>query len=233
MRIPIRDLPVVIGANAKRLRKDADLTLDAMAIAARRRGLKWNTSRVADFEAGRVSPNLATLTAYAFALADAGCGDITLSDLVESSTDIRVNDAMTLHRTDLHDVMTGDPIASKLGPRAFIGPLRLKTGNQILIDLADDAAEEEAERVARYLERTDAETVISVVSASGSTEERIHRALRISPALLAAVSAALWGRSFSDERDARAGANANAQKRGQITRRLQAELKGELDNGDD
>lgn len=233
MHIPIRDLPVVIGANAKRLRKESGLTLDTVAIAARRRGLKWSSSRVADFEAGRVSPNLATLTAYAFALVDAGCREMTLSDLVESSTDIRVNDAMTMPGPDLHNVMNGDPLMSNLGPRALIGPPRLKVGNQILIDLADDAAEGEAEQVSRYLERTNAETVNSIVLTSGSTEERLHRALRISPALLAAVSGALWERSFSDERDARAGANANAQKRGQITRRLQAELKAELDHGDD
>lgn len=232
MSIPIRDLPVVIGANAKRLRKDAGLTLDTVSIAARRRGLKWSTSRVADFEAGRVSPNLATLTAYAFALADAGCRDLTLSDLVESSTNIRINDAMNLHMTDLHDVMAGEPIASKLGPRSFIGPIRLKIGDQTFT-LADDAEDDEAERVSSYLKRTDRETINSIMSNSGSTEERIQRTLRISPPLLAAVSGALWGRSFSDERNARAGANANAQKRGQITRQLQAELKAELDHGDD
>lgn len=233
MQIPTRDLSVVIGANAKRLRKAAGLTLDQVAITTRQRGLKWNGSRVADFEAGRVSPNLATLTAFAFALADAGCTEITLADLVDSDTAVRVNDAITLHARDLHDAMRGDSLNSMVAARSLIGPIRLKFGDRILIDLAHDAEEGEAAQLSRYLERTDAETVNSILLTSGSAEHRVHRALRISPTLLAAVSAALWGRSFSDERDTRAGTDANAQKRGQITRRLQHELKAELDDCSD
>lgn len=232
MRIPVRDLTIVIGANAKRLRKEAGLTLDSVAIAARGRGLKWNESRVADFEAGRVSPNLATLTAFAFALADAGCRNLTLADLLESHTDIQVNDTMTLHRDDLSSLLKGESVASKLGPRTFIGPIRLMIGDHVLIDPVEEAAKAEVERISKYLGRTDENTVNEVLRTSGSTEDRVAKTLRVPPVLLAAVSAALWGRSFSKERDARAGVDANPQKRGQATRRLQSELKAELRDGD-
>jgi hypothetical protein len=46
-----------------------------------------------------------------------------------------------------------------------------------------------------------------------------------------AAMAELWGRSFSSERDHRAGTDANAQKRGQISRRLKAELQKAISDG--
>jgi hypothetical protein len=48
----------------------------------------------------------------------------------------------------------------------------------------------------------------------------------------AALSAYLWGRTLSAERDRRAGAGANKQDRGRITRRLKAEMKAVLDGKD-
>ncbi|NKZ77516.1 hypothetical protein GTA28_11625 [Rhodococcus hoagii] len=233
---PTRDLSTVIGTNAKRLRKEAELTLDQVAIAARQRGLKWNASRVADFEAGRVSPNLATLTAFALALADAGCADLTFADLVDSDTPVRINDSILLGSVVLFDAMNGAAVEPNWG-KVLIGPGRIKIGDRVLYDgLAERRREVEeaaAEQLGRYLKHTDAETVRSILMTSGSAEHRVQRALRLSPELLAAASAALWGRSFSAERDARAGKDANAQKRGQITRRLQSELEGELNGGDD
>jgi hypothetical protein len=43
----------------------------------------------------------------------------------------------------------------------------------------------------------------------------------------------LWQRTFSEERDRRAGADANQQKRGQESRTLRAELEKALADGDD
>lgn len=39
------------------------------------------------------------------------------------------------------------------------------------------------------------------------------------------IAQQLWGRSFHDEREYRAGLDANAQRRGQISRDLKAELR--------
>ena len=41
--------------------------------------------------------------------------------------------------------------------------------------------------------------------------------------------AAQWRKSYSAERDQRAGAGANAQKKGRVARELKAELKAVLD----
>ena len=40
----------------------------------------------------------------------------------------------------------------------------------------------------------------------------------------ATMMARLWGRTFTEERDGRAGPDANAQRRGQISRALKTEL---------
>jgi hypothetical protein len=40
-----------------------------------------------------------------------------------------------------------------------------------------------------------------------------------------------WKRTFVAERDRRAGPDANAQRRGQVSRQLKAELKEALPNG--
>lgn len=64
-----------------------------------------------------------------------------------------------------------------------------------------------------------------VSKAQGAADIRVSKALDIEPWTLAQVTAALWKRTFSEERDRRAGDGANAQKRGQITRALQSELE--------
>ena len=42
------------------------------------------------------------------------------------------------------------------------------------------------------------------------------------------LTAALWEKTFSDERDQRAGDGANPQKRGQVTRLMQVELAARI-----
>jgi len=69
---------------------------------------------------------------------------------------------------------------------------------------------------------------------SGLTEDRVARRLEVSRDRLAATSFRLWdGRTFGEERDRRAGSDANAQKRGRVTRELRAELEEALADGDD
>ena len=49
----------------------------------------------------------------------------------------------------------------------------------------------------------------------------------------AAAMDKLWGRPFSAERDSRAEPDANAQRKGQISRQLKAELQKVVNDGDD
>lgn len=69
--------------------------------------------------------------------------------------------------------------------------------------------------------------------ASGLTEDRLAQRLGVSRDWLAAVSFRLWHKPFSQQRDLIAGTDANKQKRGQVTRTLQAQLEKALADGDD
>ena len=76
----------------------------------------------------------------------------------------------------------------------------------------------------------------AVIKTPGATEKRTRKALGISSTLLADLSAALWNRTFSQERDRRAGEGANAQKRGQVSRQMRKELQAAIEaatHGDD
>jgi transcriptional regulator with XRE-family HTH domain len=206
-------LATVIGKNARRLRTNAGLTLDQVSIAAQMRGLNWSESRVADFESGRVAPNLATLIAFCLALADAGCADATFPELLRSETPIRINDSLLLSNKQVVDLISRLP---RWGP-----------------GLPPPEA----------IEAFDASAILTAVTkasgtkVSGATEERTRKALGISRMELADWAASQgWKRTFSEERDRRAGEGANAQKRGQVTRQMRKELQAAIEaanHGDD
>jgi hypothetical protein len=57
--------------------------------------------------------------------------------------------------------------------------------------------------------------------------------LGVDQVLGAAAMAALWRRTFTAERDNRAGPDANAQRRGQISHQLKADLQEVINDGND
>lgn len=211
-------LAQVIGENAYGYRSTAGLTLDQVSRAARARGLRWSESRVADFEAGRVSsPSINTLLAVVLALNDAGCPDATLPGLMKYISPIQINDALELWDSDIVRLLEGQRveralIASDIAPHQL--PWKLTSRDR---------------RVIHAIEMTDLKGHKRILKAQGATEERVSKKLQIAPSTLAHLSMALWKRSFSEERDRRAGEGANAQKRGQISRAMQGELIAVID----
>ena len=71
----------------------------------------------------------------------------------------------------------------------------------------------------------------TVLARSGLAEQRLAKSLGVSGSRLADLSSQLWGKTFSEERDHRAGPDANQQKRGQVSRQLRAELEKALTDG--
>lgn len=216
-------LAYVIGRNAKLARLAADLTLDQVAAAARRQGLKWSESRVADFEAGRFSPNLTTLIAVCLALTDAGCTNATLPQLVSNDMPVEINDSLALWGYDLENVLVGKPVRK---------PQRDDHTENPAIHTTEGTRSRWEDAVLKaYRHQTDIPTIRKVQKESGATEARISKALKISPMLLSLMSAVLWGRTFSQERDRRAGrtSKADAQYRGHVSRQMQAELNAAME----
>ena len=206
------------------MRLAAGLTLDQVAVAARARGLKWSESRVADFESGRVAMNLATLFAFSLAIEDLGCGPGTLPELVQWVTPIQINDSLELWTSDLVNLFEGQPVRKPKRPRKT-----LVDGMDSEVSPVFDS-DFEQQVAYYYIEQIKQLGLLHRVSqSSGATELRVCRALGISTMLLTHLSVALWDRSFSQERDKRAGPDANAQKRGQITRHMQSELEAAME----
>lgn len=215
-------LQTVIGLNAREFRLGAGLTLDQVSAAARRRGLKWSESRVADFEAGRVAPNLTTMLAVCLALNDAGCSEASLPLLCKyGGSPVKINDSLALLDQDVARLLNGKRID---------GPEPLELGDNDPARLLG-WKRTPFERKVFHRHEADIVTYARIAKTAGATEDRIRKSLGISPALLAHLSAALWGRSFSEERDRRAGVAANAQKRGRVSRDMQAELKSAIKGG--
>jgi transcriptional regulator with XRE-family HTH domain len=201
MTTSVAQVAQVIGANARRLRRRAGVTLEQFAHAATLYGLPWTTGRVGDLEAGRVAPSVPMLYAVALTLQHVTEQPVTLADLFAGSGDVQLNDKLTVDVSALADAMTGQPVIEgavqdvlrKLEP----GLPQRKLARRLLEDCRD-------------------------------SDTRLLRSLGVTPLSGTAAMAKLWGRTFTAERDRRAGPDANAQRKGQISRQLKAELEKEI-----
>ncbi|MEU4412051.1 helix-turn-helix domain-containing protein [Nocardia salmonicida] len=224
-------LSKLIARNGKRLREAAGLSLDEVARAAALY-TRWTTSRVANIESGRSLPSLNQLLVYCLALNIAGAEDITLADLFEGDTAVRLTDS---------------------GPRVYASALhRIFAGGEVVFGFGDlpdapGSPEELAEQLVETLRQapvanfpddrrlppntTDKEKVAALFFSRdgiGLADARAARNLGLSTDELTVWSNRLWRKTFSAERDARTGIGANAQSKGQTTRALLAEIRDAL-----
>lgn len=171
-------------------------------------------------ERGKIPATLANLIALVQTLEDVLERPVPLSRLLEHDGYVELNSDLALRGDVLVQFVASEPV-------------------QIEID--DELhAKKSFERIASSdpFERLPARPGVTtgmlrdISSQSGTTEERIAKDFGIDPLVLALESADLWGRSFSQERDRRAGEDANAQKRGRVSREMKAELRARLDGGD-
>ncbi|MCP9621771.1 hypothetical protein FOH10_30430 [Nocardia otitidiscaviarum] len=208
-------LAEIVGHNAKRLR--ADHNTEALAKCAKQVGLRWNTGRVTDLEAGRISPTVPTLLALTFAFGGLLGRPVALTELFEAEGFVKLNDDFPAVRADLVlEALGGQPIGLKVG--------HLRGGKQQTI-----AAFKKSHAAWKELPtRPDDPDTLDIQTAlkeSGPTEDRVARDLGISTLRLAYESARLWKGTFTQERDRRAGDDANAQKRGRVSRDMKHELR--------
>ena len=227
--LSVEPLAVVVGSNCRRLRTAAGLTQNELAKHGRDAGLRWTASKVGDFEAGRTNPTFATIIAAASALSAATRSDVHLADLVRSDAYVLVTDELD---------PTGDALAAILrGERTWASLVRREVGHlaRTPVDLSDLSAstDEQRREFEQYPQLGDVATadLLELVRRRGLDEQRVAKRLGISDYVLAAASLSLWRQSFSDERDDRAGPDANAQRRGRVARELQAELREALTRG--
>lgn len=190
----------VVGANARAIRLDANVTLDRLAAAMKLCGLRWSTGRIGSFESGHVPARFETLYTVALALGQATGRAVRLADLFAGEDDVAINDELVAPLSAMRAVVSGEPVS--------IGETEM-TRNAL-----GPSARGWAD-VAVHTEFREADT-------------RVCRQLGITPQRGAAAMGSLWAHTFSAERDLRAEPGANAQRRGQISRQLMTELQAEL-----
>jgi hypothetical protein len=215
-------LAQVVGWNAKRLR--GEVSGDRLASAAKNRGLNWGTGRIADLEAGRVSPTLSTLIALALALGDIRGEPIPLYELVSWDGFVSVAGDLVLSGRALATYVSGEPVQIVLTGDTPGGLAKVKK----LFDRVQAQFVAARTEISPRFADLDIALCARVESNSGEAEQRAADSLGVDVYALTLGSVYLWGRSLSDERDARAGSEASPQKRGRITRQLMDELKGVL-----
>lgn len=217
-------LSEVVGLNARAHRLRHDAKLEDVARAAREYGLRWTTGRVGDLESGRIPATLPTLLALAQALGDVTSERVSLADLVHVDGWVEVNSDLTIRGEALSSALRGKPmnllVTDVLGASEELGEIVSRSNAQLDADNArlgsdaDDLLLVEIQEATKHF---------------GVAEERLAKQLGLSEYLLTCVSLVLWGTTFSAERDRRAGAEANAQRRGQVTRTLKAEISEYLE----
>ncbi len=220
----------VVGANLAAIRNRHKLTTEQIAKAAKLYGLRWSDSRVSAMERGRIPATLPTLFALAQALGDVSGTRISLAELAAFDGWVEIN-------SDL--AVSGDALRAALsGSRLDLAYDDILGGAEQIESITHGLGEnldEWHEIPGRFRETVGFGRASKAAARSGVAEDRLIQKLGISPLLFATVSLHLWKRTFSEERDHRAGPNANAQRRGQITRTLKSEIQDalELHNGND
>jgi transcriptional regulator with XRE-family HTH domain len=212
----------VIGAEARALRLDAGVTLEQMARAAARYGLPWTSGRVGDFEAGRTAPSLPTLVAATLALGDAIGRPVSLAELVAGKGQVQINKKLSLARKDLQAMLSGKSVGSLLPTPQEMDSIARGVMNTHISTAHWPKRLRAITRDLRW----------DVLRDFSESDERMCKNIGVDAFVGAAAMAALWRRTFTAERDHRAGPDANAQRRGQISRQLKADLQ-EVINGND
>ena len=215
----------LVGQNAKRLRRDAGISLDDLARASALCGVRWTVSRVSDIEAGRGTPNLATMVVYCAALSGLAGVDIALTDLFEGAAVVQLTDGFEVYASALRRVVAGGSIVFT----ADDVPHPVTPGG--LPDVGDAGAVVPAgSRLPR--DSDPAAIALAVASMTGLADIRAAKSLGLDIYELTAWSYRLWGATFGRERDRRAGPSGNAQRRGQVTRGMFTEIRDALAEGD-
>ena len=196
----------VIGANARRIRSDAGITLDRLAVAMKLCGLRWSTGRIGSFESGHVPAKYETWYTVALALGQATGRSVSLRDLLAGDGDVVLNDELTAPLSELRDTVSSRPVRAG------------ETATTRKLTRGRPSARELAGAMVRIEFR--------------EADFRVCKKLGVTPEQGALAMGQLWVHTFSTERDRQAEPGANAQRLGNISRELQEQLAEELARGD-
>ena len=219
-------LPQILGANFRRIRIEHGVTQAEAASHCRRFGLKWDASRLGNFEQGRYQTPFSTVLAAAAGLdnaVSAGHGltrnrpRVLLADLVQS-------DGFVSLTTDFSP--DGDTLAAFCSGKTWELPSDALAETADVAALLDPAPGIAGEYGMSLGQLRDAQ------KRSDVTETRLARKLNIPrDHLLALCWSRFHGRTFSEERDRLSA--SNPARRAVVSAELRRQLEQELTDGND
>ena len=216
-----RPLAVIVGENVRKLRTAGGHSGEALARELPELfQVRWTTGRISELENGRVSPTAPTLFMVSQALTQLLSRPVAVAELFADDGFAEVGQ-VGIRTTRVADAFDGQVV-------------ELANSDGLMGAARDHHAKMSADLASiPTAGKQPLELLMQIEKDSGEAEDRAANALGLRPLHLAALSAALWGRTYSQERNQRAGAEASPQKRGRIGRELRAELKEAASNGDD
>ncbi|MCB0996937.1 MAG: helix-turn-helix transcriptional regulator [Acidimicrobiales bacterium] len=227
-------LPVQLGNGVRRHRERAGLTRQEVADRAVRYGLRWSHQTLTAIERGSRRLTGEELLLLPWVL---GC---TPADLLEDATAVPLTDIAVVDGETASAVWRGsiDPAQlADIGSGADVtGGLRRLVGRVRADGLANEVQRVDHLRPGATL----ADVRSAELAAQREAEQKAARAVGLSPDSLALVAAGIWGRSLTEERDARltaridAGTAARTKQavRGHIKRELLGALRKDVDGLD-
>lgn len=217
-----KPLAEVVGQNARAHRIRHDAKLDDVARVARHYGLKWSTGRVGDLEGGRMPATLPTLFAVALTLGEVTGEPMSIADLTWFDGWVEVNPGLKVRGDALTRVLRGEP--ARLMARDVMEPGEAKK----IVNEAIEQMRADNDLLQGIGANLRIEDLEQAIHDAGVAEHRVAKELDVNQNVLATLSLHLWQSTFSAERDRRAGPDANAQRKGQITRQMKDELRSTL-----
>src|ERR1039458_5143747 len=202
-----KSLDEVVGENLRRLRGAE--SQDAVARRARAGGLPWSRSTIAQLELGTKTVDVGELVLLAHALR------VSVRDLLRTDGMIQLSPTAAMTSEALCDVLAGKVLHLTSSPRAHVSidgeavaDVLLERGESIQ-DLATPtklrARVERLQRLERILPRISNQQLDAALEAAhGEPGRKAARTLHVDdPAEVAVAALRLWGRSLTQERDAR------------------------------
>jgi hypothetical protein len=149
---------------------------------------------------------------------------ITIHELITGQGQVRINDGLELERSALRHALSGGGLEV---PNIPMSGANLRMAQQMLVKITQTAGWPER------LRAVDPDLRLDVLQDFSESDTRMCKNIGVDMVLGATAMAALWRRTFTAERNRRAGPDANAQSRGQISRQLKEELQGVITGGND
>jgi hypothetical protein len=225
--VPARAL---IAENLRRLRTDAGVGVEQVVRAAQGHGLDWTATWLSGVERGSRGLTAEQLLAMPVVLADALGFRVTLADLIAGEAPVLLVGDVPVSRSGrsrasvpagyLRDLVTGQPVRRPFSTAPASGPVPEVTP-------AQRAAEQVREIRRAGLGDVDIRALGRAQAGTGEAETRLARRLAVAPVVVAAAAASLWGRSLTEERDARVASGEGPVAT--VSRRLTADLAARLD----